>query len=231
MRGRRAAGRRQRRASRRRRSRTCTSRMENDSTVIPALNKIDLPSAEPERARRRARRLVGCDPADVMSRPRRPASGCGDMLDRDRPGRPAPVGDPDAPTARAHLRLRLRLLPRRRHLRPGRRRQAHPPRPDQDDVDRRDARDARGWRDQARAGQGSGPGRRRGGLPHHGREGRAPVARRRHRHQPAPRRHRSRSAATAPATRWSSPASTRSTATTTRPCATPSSDSSSTTPP
>ena len=76
---------------------------------------------------------------------------------------------------RADLRLRLRHLPRRGHLRPRGRRQAQPPRPDQDDVDRRDPRDARGRRDQPRAGQGRGDRGRRGRLPHHRREGRPPV--------------------------------------------------------
>ncbi len=83
-------------------------------------------------------------------------------------GRPAAPG--------ADLRLRLRHLPRRGDLRPGDRRQAEPPRPDQDDVDRRRPRDARGRRDQPRAGEGRGDRRRRGRLPHHRREGRPPVA-------------------------------------------------------
>ena len=52
----------------------------------------------------------------------------------------------------ADLRLGLRHLPRRGHLRPGHRRQPVAPRADQDDVDRRDARDARGRRHLAGAG-------------------------------------------------------------------------------
>ncbi len=109
---------------------------------------------------------------------------------RDRPADPAP-GRPRGPAgACADLRLRLRHLSGRRHLRPRRRRQAHPPRPDQDDVHRCRARDARGRRDQPRAGEGRRDRRRRGGLPDHRREGRPPVAGGRHGDQPAPRRHR-----------------------------------------
>ena len=51
-----------------------------------------------------------------------------------------------------------------------------------------DARDARGRRHLARAGAAAGPRRRRGGLPHHRREGRPPVPGRRHRHRRAPSR-------------------------------------------
>ena len=95
---------------------------------------------------------------------------------RDRQADPAP----GRPSRRAgpgpDLRLRLRHLPRRGHLRPRGRRQAQPPRPDQDDVQRRRPRDARGRRDQPRAGQGRRDRGRRGRLPDHRREGRSPVA-------------------------------------------------------
>ena len=96
----------------------------------------------------------------------------------DRRADPGTGGCRGRAAASADLRLGLRHLPRRGHLRPGRRRQAVPPRPDQDDVDRRGARDARGRRDQPGAGQGRRPRRRRGGLPDHRGEGRPAVPRR-----------------------------------------------------
>ncbi len=43
---------RRRAGSRPRRSRTCTWALENDSAIIPVLNKIDLPGAQPEKAPR-----------------------------------------------------------------------------------------------------------------------------------------------------------------------------------
>ena len=202
-----------------------------DLHIIPVLNKIDLPSAQPEKY---AAELA----AHHRLRPRRRAAGLG----QDRPGRRAtcstrssrrrrrPVGDRRRPAAGADLRLGLRHLPRRGHLRPGRRRQAHPPRPDQDDVHRRGPRDARGRRDHPRAGQGRRPRRRRGRLPDHRREGRPPVPGRRHRDLPAPRRHRAARRLQAPQPDGVLAGSTRSTATTTRRCATPSSGCSSTTP-
>ena len=149
---------------------------------------------------------------------------------RDRRADPGPDRRRRRAGPRDDLRLRLRHLPRRRHLRPRHRRQPQPAREDRHDVDPRDPRAARDRRHQPRAGPSQGPRRRRGRLPHHRREGRAPVPRRRHRHQREQARHARPSPATATPSRWSSPGSTRSTAPTTRTCATPSTSSSSTTP-
>ena len=92
-------------------------------------------------------------------------------------------------------------------------------RADQDDVDRRHPRAARDRRHLAGAQAGREPRRRRGRLLHHRGEGRPPVPGRRHRHRCSTSRPPSRSAATATRSRWSTPASTRSTAATTRCCA------------
>ena len=131
------------------------------------------PAREVRRGARRHHRLRPLRRADDLGqdRPRRRGAA-----QRDRQADAGPAGRRRRPAARADLRLRLRHLPRRRHLRPGRRRQAQPPRPDQDDVDRRRPRDARGRRDQPRAGEGLRDRRRRGRLPDHRGEGRPPVA-------------------------------------------------------
>ena len=76
----------------------------------------------------------------------------------------------------------------------------------------------------------AGARRRRGRLPDHRREGRPPVAGRRHGHHAAAAGRRGRWAATGTPSRWCSPASTRSTARTTRSCATRWTSCSSTTP-
>jgi len=72
--------------------------LENDITIIPALNKIDLPSAEPERNAEEVASLVGCDPADVMLVSGKTGAGVQAMLDRIVRDVPAPTGDPSAPT-------------------------------------------------------------------------------------------------------------------------------------
>ena len=164
--------------------------MGADLHIIPVLNKIDLPGAMVDKYAAELAGLVGCEPEDVLRVSAKTGVGVAGLLNEIVMQTPAPGGRRRRAAARADLRLRLRHLPRRGHLRPRGRRQAHPPRPHQDDVDRRRARDARGRRDQPRAGQGRRPRRRRGRLPDHRREGRTPVARRRHRHQPAPRGHR-----------------------------------------
>ena len=40
--------------------------LENDLEIIPVLNKIDLPAADPEKYGRELAQLIGCDPADVL---------------------------------------------------------------------------------------------------------------------------------------------------------------------
>ena len=162
-----------------------------DLHIIPVLNKIDLPARPAGEVRRRAGRASSAaTPPTCCGSRAKTGVGVEELLNEIVAADPAARRRRRRPAARADLRLGLRHLPRRGHLRPGRRRQAQPPRPDQDDVDRRRARDARGRRDQPRAGQGRRDRRRRGRLPDHRREGRPPVPGRRHRHQPAPRRHR-----------------------------------------
>ncbi|CAA9439468.1 MAG: Translation elongation factor LepA, partial [uncultured Quadrisphaera sp.] len=94
-----------------------------------------------------------------------------------RPRRPDPGDD---------LRLRLRHLPRRGHLRPRRRRAAEAAREDRHDVDPRHPRAPGDRGELPGAGAQRGPRRGRGGLPDHRREGRAPEPGRRHRHQRGP---------------------------------------------
>ena len=149
-----------------------------DLHIIPVLNKIDLPNAQPEKYAAELAGIVGCDVSDVLMTSAKTGLGVEALLNEIVKQTPAPVGDAGRAAARADLRLGVRHLPRRRHLRPRHRRQAQPPRPDQDDVQRRRPRDARGRRDQPRADEGQRPRRRRGRLPHHRCEGRPPVARR-----------------------------------------------------
>ncbi|MBA3412027.1 MAG: elongation factor 4, partial [Geodermatophilaceae bacterium] len=72
--------------------------LENDLQVIPVLNKIDLPAAQPERYAAEIAHVIGCDAQDVLRVSGKTGEGVADLLDavvRDIPG---PVGDPDAPS-------------------------------------------------------------------------------------------------------------------------------------
>ena len=105
-----------------------------DLHIIPVLNKIDLPSAQPEKYAAELAGIIGCDPSDVLQVSREDRRGRRGAAQRDRQADPAAGRRRRRSAARADLRLRLRHLPRRGHLRPRGRRQADPPRPDQDDV-------------------------------------------------------------------------------------------------
>ena len=76
--------------------------MENDLTIIPVLNKIDLPAAQPEKYAEEIAGLVGGDPADVLKVSGKTGVGVAALLDRIVDQVPAPQGDPDAP-ARAMI--------------------------------------------------------------------------------------------------------------------------------
>ncbi|WP_084126875.1 translation elongation factor 4 [Demequina sp. NBRC 110054] len=72
--------------------------MENDLTIIPVLNKIDLPSAEPERYAAELAQLIGCEVDDVLRVSGKTGEGVDALLDRVVRDIPAPVGDASAPT-------------------------------------------------------------------------------------------------------------------------------------
>jgi GTP-binding protein LepA len=76
--------------------------MENDLTIIPVLNKIDLPAAQPEKYAEELAGLIGCEPEDVFRVSGKTGEGVQDLLDQIVRQLPAPVGDPDAP-ARAMI--------------------------------------------------------------------------------------------------------------------------------
>lgn len=76
--------------------------MENDLTIVPVLNKIDLPAAQPEKFAEELANLVGCDPDDVLRVSAKTGVGVEALLDRVVREVPAPVGVADAP-ARAMI--------------------------------------------------------------------------------------------------------------------------------
>ncbi|HET8616333.1 MAG TPA: translation elongation factor 4 [Actinomycetales bacterium] len=76
--------------------------MENDLTIVPVLNKIDLPAAQPEKYADELSKLVGCEPDEVLLVSGKTGVGVEPLLDTIVQRLPAPTGDPDAP-ARAMI--------------------------------------------------------------------------------------------------------------------------------
>ncbi|MFJ6214625.1 translation elongation factor 4 [Streptomyces sp. NPDC092296] len=76
--------------------------LENDLTIIPVLNKIDLPAAQPEKYAAELAHIIGCDPADVLKVSAKTGMGVEALLDEVVAKVPAPVGQADAP-ARAMI--------------------------------------------------------------------------------------------------------------------------------
>ncbi|MBD3689103.1 elongation factor 4 [Nanchangia anserum] len=76
--------------------------MENDLAIIPVLNKIDLPAAQPERCADELAGLLGIDPSECLLTSAKTGEGVEELLDRIVAEVPAPAGDPNAP-ARAMI--------------------------------------------------------------------------------------------------------------------------------
>jgi GTP-binding protein LepA len=71
--------------------------LENDLTIIPVLNKIDLPAAQPDKYAAELAHILGCDPGEIMRVSAKTGEGVTDLLDRIVKDVPAPSGDPSAP--------------------------------------------------------------------------------------------------------------------------------------
>jgi len=70
--------------------------MENDLTIIPVLNKIDLPAADPDKYAAELAHIVGCEPSDVMRVSAKTGKGVRELLNEIVRLIPAPKGDTDA---------------------------------------------------------------------------------------------------------------------------------------
>jgi len=71
--------------------------LENDLAILPVLNKIDLPAAQPDRYAAEIAHIVGCKPDDVLRVSAKTGQGVVELLERIVRDVPPPVGDPDAP--------------------------------------------------------------------------------------------------------------------------------------
>lgn len=71
--------------------------LEHDLEIIPVLNKIDLPSANPEEVKDQIVDLIGCDREDILSASGKTGQGVEEILEAIVARVPAPIGDPNAP--------------------------------------------------------------------------------------------------------------------------------------
>jgi len=71
--------------------------LENDLQIIPVLNKIDLPAAQPEKYAAELAHIIGCSPDDVLKVSAKTGEGVAELLEVVVREIPAPIGDPDAP--------------------------------------------------------------------------------------------------------------------------------------
>ncbi|MDY3125778.1 translation elongation factor 4 [Bifidobacterium mongoliense] len=71
--------------------------IDHDLAIIPVLNKIDLPSAEPDKHAEELAGLIGCSPQEVLRVSGKTGEGIRDLLDQIVMDVPAPHGDPEAP--------------------------------------------------------------------------------------------------------------------------------------
>lgn len=72
--------------------------LDRDLTIIPVLNKIDLPAADPERYAAELAHIIGCEPEDVLKVSGKTGEGVAELLDEVVKQVPPPTGDADAPT-------------------------------------------------------------------------------------------------------------------------------------
>jgi len=72
--------------------------VENDLEIIPVINKIDLPSADPERVAEEIEQTIGIDASDAILVSAKTGIGIEELLDAIIERIPAPQGDPNAPT-------------------------------------------------------------------------------------------------------------------------------------
>jgi GTP-binding protein LepA len=71
--------------------------VDNNLEIIPVINKIDLPSAQPEESRRQINDIIGLDGAGAILASAKQGTGVADILEAIVDRLPPPGGNPDAP--------------------------------------------------------------------------------------------------------------------------------------
>lgn len=71
--------------------------LDNELEILPVINKIDLPAADPERVRKEIEDVIGLDASEAVLASAKAGIGIVDILEQIVEKVPAPQGDPDAP--------------------------------------------------------------------------------------------------------------------------------------
>ncbi|KHF41916.1 translation elongation factor 4 [Halalkalibacter okhensis] len=71
--------------------------LDNDLEILPVINKIDLPSAEPDRVKQEVEDVIGLDTSDAVLASAKNGIGIEEILEQVVEKVPAPTGDPEAP--------------------------------------------------------------------------------------------------------------------------------------
>ncbi|MFJ7737909.1 translation elongation factor 4 [Lysinibacillus sp. NPDC097287] len=71
--------------------------LDNELEILPVINKIDLPAADPERVRQEVEDVIGLDASEAVLASAKAGIGIEDILEQIVEKVPAPSGDPDAP--------------------------------------------------------------------------------------------------------------------------------------
>ncbi|MDI1802165.1 GTP-binding protein, partial [Staphylococcus aureus] len=71
--------------------------LDNELELLPVINKIDLPAAEPERVKQEIEDMIGLDQDDVVLASAKSNIGIEEILEKIVEVVPAPDGDPEAP--------------------------------------------------------------------------------------------------------------------------------------
>jgi len=71
--------------------------LDNDLEILPIINKIDLPSADPERVRQEIEDVIGLDASEAVLASAKAGIGIEEILEQIAEKVPAPTGDPEAP--------------------------------------------------------------------------------------------------------------------------------------
>ncbi|PKR79045.1 elongation factor 4 [Halalkalibacillus sediminis] len=72
--------------------------LDNDLEIIPVINKVDLPSADPDRVKKEIEDVIGIDADDAILASAKDGKGIDEILERIVSDIPAPVGNPEEPT-------------------------------------------------------------------------------------------------------------------------------------
>jgi GTP-binding protein LepA len=71
--------------------------LDNNLEILPVINKIDLPSADPERVRQEVEDVIGLDASEAVLASAKAGIGIEEILEQIVEKVPAPAGDPEAP--------------------------------------------------------------------------------------------------------------------------------------